>query len=268
MRIALVVLMVAGLFPLVLALVAHRRTSLFHALVWTLIAWVSWGLTLAFADPADSDFAPARYWALCLTGCAGIAVLGARRPQVFAWNFVVLGLLAVMIWPLVETLVIGTPPVAGLRIAFLAGTVAVAALNYLPTRFGPAALVLLVACAGELVLLVAPTSLPRIGDATIFDALLAIVPWLGWGCLRTQPAEGSDFDRLWLRFRDSWGFMWSQRVREQFNHAAQNAGWAVRLSWRGLVEEKQTPTALPADQEKLVELLWATLQRFVETEEG
>ena len=57
-------------------------------------------------------------------------------------------------------------------------------------------------------------------------------------------------------------------MREQFNNAAQNAGWPVKLSWWGLVEEMQTPAELPADQEKIVETLRATLQRFVETDQG
>jgi hypothetical protein len=38
-----------------------------------------------------------RYLALCLTGCVGVAVLGARRPGVGAWDFVLLGLLAVLL---------------------------------------------------------------------------------------------------------------------------------------------------------------------------
>ena len=90
-----------------------------------------------------------RYCALCMTGCAGIAVLGARRPHVFAWNFVVLGLFAVMVLPLIETQIIGTHPVDTLRILFMGGTIAVGILNYLPTRSAPAAFLLLVASVGE-----------------------------------------------------------------------------------------------------------------------
>jgi hypothetical protein len=68
---------------------------------------------------------------------------------------------------------------------------------------------------------------------------------------------------LWISFRDCWGLVWSQRVREQFNHAAEHAGWPIRLSWRGLTQEENTPASPPADEEKSVATLRATLQRFL-----
>src|SRR5207302_10000421 len=125
MPMVLTALNFAGLVPLGLALRANRRTSLAYALAWTLSAWLSWGLAFALADPEGVGMAAGRYCALGLTGCAGIAVLGARRPHVFAWNFVVLGLFAVMVLPLIETAIIGTRSLDGLRIFFLAGTIAV-----------------------------------------------------------------------------------------------------------------------------------------------
>src|SRR5437867_2465891 len=69
--------------PLAVAAWANRRTSLLHTIFWTWLAWLVWGLALSAADRRLD------YVALCLTGCAGIAVFGARRPGVAAWNFVV-----------------------------------------------------------------------------------------------------------------------------------------------------------------------------------
>jgi hypothetical protein len=221
-----------------------------HALAWTLSAWLSWTLVFALAEGTEG-----RFFALGLTGCAGVAVLGARRPQVFAWNFVVLGLLVVMMLPLFEAQVLGTHSADGLRIIFMAGAIVVGILNYLPTRLSPAAFLLLCAAAGEITLMY----LPDLGNTLYLDLLLTAVPWLAWMCLRPTSAERSEFDRLWLGFRDRWGLVWGQRVREQFNQAAQNAGWPVTLSWRGLTQE----TDEPVDQEKLVEMLRAVLQRFL-----
>src|SRR5205823_3045479 len=85
---------------------------------------------------------PWRYLALCLTGAAGVAVLGARRPHAGAWNLVVLGLLAIMLLPLGEHLVVGTPPLDGLRAFFLAATLTVGILNYVPTAVAIPALLL------------------------------------------------------------------------------------------------------------------------------
>jgi hypothetical protein len=224
---------------------------LLHALIWALVAWLAWACAFLMEGTNDSGLDPIRYCALCLTGCAGVAVLGARRPVYIAWNLVVLFLFAVMVWPLVETLLIGTHPVDVLRIVFMAATIAVGILNYLPTSLGPAALVLLVACAGEITHLYLPDQL---GDVRLFDFALTLTPWLAWLGWR-RGSDATEFDRRWLAFRDAWGLVWSQRVREQFNNAAHNT---AHLAWRGL------RGAEAQDQDKLLELLHATLQRFVD----
>jgi hypothetical protein len=257
MRFVFAGLIAAGVVPLLLAWRSRRATSLAHALVWAIVAWLSWGLAFLLGDTEIAGLDPGRYCALCLTGCAGVAVLGARRPHVLAWNFVVLGLFAVMVLPLLETLFIGTHPVDPLRIFFMAATIAVGILNYLPTRLAPAALLLAIACAGEIVLLFAPAWLPGEAEAMIVAGLLTAVPWIAWSCLRKCRAELSATDRLWLDFRDAWGLLWSQRVREQFNRAADNAGWPVTLTWSGLRGAEKM------DAERLLETLRAILQRFV-----
>ncbi len=262
MRIVLVLLILVGLIPLGLAWRANRATSLAHALTWSVIAWLSWAVAFLLDDPAQTALAPGRFCALALTSCAGVAVLGARRPHVFAWNFVVLGLFAVMVLPMVETLFIGTHPIDPLRIFFLAATLAVVILNYLPTRLGPGALLLLFVGAGELILLYAPEWFAGFEPALMFDGLLTAIPWLTWLCVRQRGRERSEFDRLWLMFRDRWGLVWGQRVREQFNHAAENTGWPVKLYWQGLRREDATALT-PSDQDKIVATLRAALQRFL-----
>lgn len=244
-------LVLVGLVPLIAAWRAHRADSLAHAVLWAIAAWLVWGITFL----ADDD-AVGRYIALSLTGCAGIAVLGARRPHVGAWNFVVLGLFAVMILPLTEALLIGTRSADTLRIFFMAATIAVGVLNYLPTRFAPAALCLAGACAGHMLLLFAPAWLPE--NALFLPALLLIaVPWVGWACVRGRKAKLRPIDRLWLDFRDGWGVLWAQRVREQFNRALASAGSSATLRWSGIIglEEGEEMLAL--------ETLRAILQRFV-----
>lgn len=252
----------AGTFPFLLALWYHRHTSLFHAMLWALIAWWSWGVAF-WLDPTAGLLQPARYCALCLTGCAGVAVLGARRPHVFAWNFVVLGLFAVMLLPLVEAYVIGTRSLDVLRVVFLAGTLAVGIVNYLPTRFGPVALWVILAGAGQIVRVCAPHWLPGMGETIVFDVVLLKQPWLAWYCLLNVDGRRFPFHLLWRRFRDSWGLVWGQRAREQFNRAAENAGWPVRLAWDGLTQQKDTPAPTPANHEKYEEALRAVLQRFL-----
>src|SRR5262249_20953916 len=107
-----------GAFPLVRAWRANRRASPGHALGRAVAAWAAGGglMRLAAASGPVPGLTPARYLALCLTACAGVAVFGARRPGVAAWNFVLLGLLAVLLLPLAEGLVLGAQTLDGLRL--------------------------------------------------------------------------------------------------------------------------------------------------------
>jgi hypothetical protein len=251
--------MAAGLGPFVMALRANRGTSLLYAVIWALIAWIGWGVVFLAGDLDHTAMEPARYCALCLTGCAGIAVLGARRPHVFAWNFVVLGLLSVMLLPLVETWFIGTRSFDGLRIAFLAATLAITGVNYLPTRSGIAALAMLILSAGELVLLYAPEWISGFEAQMVLDAAITMLPWLAYFRWRRTKSL-SEADTLWLDFRDGWGLVWGQRVRDQFNSAAENAKLPVRLAWSGIENESD----LTVDQAKVLATMRAVLQRFIE----
>src|SRR2546427_9124 len=100
MQIVCWLILLSAAFPLGWAWQANRRTSLIQAIHWALIAWAAW--CVAFALASRSSFqavAAGTYLALSLTGCAAIAVLGARRPGVGAWNFVVAALLAVDVMP-------------------------------------------------------------------------------------------------------------------------------------------------------------------------
>src|SRR5687767_287481 len=92
----------AGTVPLLKAWRANRNTTLVHSLCWAAAAWVAWGAALVWGDESPGED-PLRLLALFLTGAAGAAVFGARRPIVGAWNFVVLGLLCVLLLPLAET---------------------------------------------------------------------------------------------------------------------------------------------------------------------
>ena len=68
-------LFLVGLYPLLRAWWANRRTSLLQGLNWMLAAWLAWILTVLFSEPSGtSPLDATRYLALCLTGCAGVAV--------------------------------------------------------------------------------------------------------------------------------------------------------------------------------------------------
>jgi hypothetical protein len=264
MLLALLPLFLAGFYPLARAWWDNRDTTLLHALNWVITAWVAWMFSLVFAD-ADSGgtrLEPSRYLALCLTGCAAIAVLGARRPHVVAWNFVVLGLLAVMLLPLIEGLVARVASLDAVRTFFLGSTLAVGILNYLPTRLALAAVLLGLGCGTHMALLITPAAFPAGFPATWIAYLaVALVPWIALASWLRQPPAPHELDRLWLAFRNRYGLLWAQRVREQFNRSALNAGWPFYLAWAGL---RRLVISGPDDvkPEELLNTLHALLKRF------
>src|SRR5205814_571196 len=130
-------------------------------------------------------------------------------------------------------------------------------VNYLPTRLGVGAAVLLMACGLTLAQLHRPD--PRLGRIAV--ALAAGAPWLAWGVTHWRKSNPGTCDKLWRGFRDRFGFLWAQRVREQLNNAARNASLAVELSWTGLCRPGGT-TPSPEEQTAARGLLAALVQRF------
>lgn len=256
MAILAAMLMLTGVYPLARALRANRSTTLRQPLLWALLAWsawvgVAWGRVLRWGEEQGL----AVYAALCLTGCAGIAVLGARRPGMAAWNFVVVGLLAVLFLPILNGM--GDLRLEPAQEVFLTVTLLVPLLNYLPTRLAFGVLFAAAGCGWEMARLLAWTSsttLPWLGLL-----LLAAAPWMAWAAVARRGATATAFDQLWLAYRDRFGFVWGQRMREQFNRAAHHAGWPVVLRWGGLHRTNDQSSPAPA---QLLELLRAVLKRF------
>jgi hypothetical protein len=237
-------LLFGGFYPLYRAWRGSAGTTLRHAVVWATLAWVGWcaavllnGLSL-------------RYLALCLTACAGVAVLGARRPGVAAWNVVVIGLLVALCRPFLEGL--GELRLERGHLVFLGVVLAAGLLNYLPTRQAPAVLVLGTWCGLNM------AEIHILG----LVVLPALAPWLALLCAPRRAPE--DFDALWRAHRDRFGFVWAQRLCEQFNRAAENAGWPVTLGWSGI---RQSGTGQIPDRERMLATLYALLTRF-RTEPG
>ena len=213
----------------------NRQTSLSHAVVWALLAWIAWIFTLPL-EPIGSEPGVFIYLALALTGCAGIAVLGARRPGLTMWNAVVAGLLLVELLPVAESLAkqrefqVDVP-----RLIILAGACFIALINYLPTRAFAGVLSLAIGCGCEWFRLKnahegAQRQLDALGRAALAATPAAIMLVRSGWPIRSK----HEFDRLWLTFRDRFGVVWGQRLREQFNQSAKHAKWDVALSWLGL----------------------------------
>jgi hypothetical protein len=242
---------------------ANKRTSLLHAAYWTAVAWSGWGLMFCtsvtgFANDALDEI---RYATLCLTAGVGIAVLGARRPHVAAWGFVVLGFLAVMLSPLVEHRMLGTPLLPGLRAWLLGGSLILTVLMYVPTRFGLAAILVGIGCLDVYLCLEFPDWYPRYRLADYALLGLSLAPWAGF--VRPAAHDLSEADELWLDFRDRYGLLWGLRFREQFNSSMLNVGVPVHLSWHGVRGGLCSPRLAEDQSEKVLETLRALRKRFM-----
>ncbi len=261
-RIGLLICWVTGIYPLGRAWQALRQSSLGPTMIWTFLAWLTWGgLNLLNILFSREDLPGCRYSALCMTCCAGVAVLGARRPGVEAWNFVVVGLLVVMLLPLAEQWLVGEQALGWLRWSFLALTLAIMCLNYLPTCFWAATLVFAGGCAWEFLLLL---DRPLVEDFGTYwgIVLLACVPWVGFWGWQSRKKPVLEFDVLWLNFRNRIGVIWAQRIRDQFNRAAANAQWNVQLDWQGLHPSSGQSLPAPSTLAEITDTLRAMLKRF------
>jgi hypothetical protein len=229
-----------GFYPLFVAWRSSAGSTIRHALGWAVAAWACWCVGVS---------PEGRYVALCLAACAGVAVLGARRPGVGAWHFVVVGLLVTLLLPLLMGL--GELRLQREQVWFLGAVLLVVVANYLPTRlFLPSAL-LLAWCALELAVVAGARE-----PSAIDPLLLLAVPWGAW--LVRPPAGLSPVDRAWWLFRHRFGFLWAERMRDQFNRAADNANLGATLGRGGLVGSMPDEET----QKRAETLLAALLGRF------
>jgi hypothetical protein len=271
MQYACLLVWLTGIYPLGRAWQANRQTSLLQAVYWAIAAWAAWGFAIASTVnwPLLSATASCHV-ALSLTGCAVVAVLGARRPGASAWNFVVAALFAVDLLALAESqLTAGILQLNSYRLICLAAPLGVGVLNYLPTGLAPAAVALLLGCALEMASLAVSAPMDQAHHLAPEMGWIALVctPWIAFASLRAIRTPASEFDRIWVGFRNRVGFVWAQRLREQFNRSAANAGWPVVLRWQGL---RLLPGSLPPEpstQTAMLTTLRALLKRFGTDEE-
>lgn len=221
-----------------------RGTTLVAPWCWGLLSLLAVGGTeVALASTADGP--PAAWWsharfaAAATTFCPTVALLGAKRPQSRAWQFIVASLWIVVVLPSGEALLYVPDRPLDLHDArrwFLLILIAVGSLNGLPTRFWPSVglftLAQLWLLRDHLPLVRLPSlgfeaSLPGLTAAVVAVMLVVI----GWP--RAKRAA-SAFDRMWYDFRDAYGAMWALRVAERLNAVATTRRWNLTLGWNGL----------------------------------
>ena len=248
MSIWLILLIASGIVPLARAIWANRRTTLLHALAWGVVAWAAW-LWLAITGTSTAG-----YFASSLTACAGVAVLGARRPGVGAWNMVVAGLLATLLIPLGQEFLTGNSWLSGqLWYLFRAAVLIVTIMNYAASRAMLGAFALSVACVFESI---AKGDYAYYFNFAVFLAGMSL--WLAWVPPFWRDRSSNQCDRIWHGFQDRFGAIWALRMKEQFNLAAKNGDIPIVLTLDGLI-------GISPDEDDRVaahEILVALMKRF------
>jgi hypothetical protein len=157
---------------------------------------------------------------------------------------------------------------------FYALLVVAGVTNYLPTRYGPAALWLAPGFVLEyLGLERGDWPLERRGLVwAVFPWTLMAAVWFAFALAqrRRHTRDRSSLERLWFWFRDHWGVVWALRVQEWFNRAAEVARWPVRLNWFGLVPLTSDAAVPEAATTRLKSLIhrFATAERLDQEEAG
>jgi hypothetical protein len=214
-------------------------------------------ILVSWADLVESQAELLRYATAVFAFTPTMALLGAKRPQNVAWQFVVITLWCVLALPSFELWMRGRGEVLVLDVVrswFLVVMIAVGAVNHLPTRFALAAAQVAVA------------------QAVLFWPLLPFVAssegrpptWIACGFFLTaaltahqaahfahrhapvrengQPMPG--WSRVWHEFRDWYGTVWGVRVMERVNASAAMHGWPIALDWNGFAFRETSQPAL------------------------
>jgi hypothetical protein len=268
--------LVVGLAVLAVQRGAIGQTTLVGAWWWTLAALVTWsGIELSAAlRLADASLvAPLQLAAITLSFCPVVALLGAKRPQHLAWNFVVLSLWAIAALPAAENLLLqrGREVVMDdARGWFLWMLILLGPINFLPTRFWLSSLLL---AGGHAIAL--SKYLPLMRRQVILEsgaaglALAAAALVAAWLVAPKQAPRASAYDRMWLDFRDSFGLLWGLRVQERVNAVAQQEHWGLELTWGGfqMPGSAEALSEIPATIEPALRTsLKGLLRRFVSNE--
>jgi hypothetical protein len=275
----LVVVLCSAIGPWRLAWKFARGTALRPALFWLAM---SMGLAavaqaVALLEPLSLGRPGAgrlTYLAILALLAALVSVLNARAPGGKVWAGLMVVLVVVFLIPWLEDQR-RLRPLQGLTsphldapwTIFYLFLVVVAATNYLPTRYGLAAIALGVVFLLEYLGLTRP-DWPA-------ETRAALWSWVAWtfacslaiarSSAKRAPESRVSCERLWYWFRDHWGVVWALRVQERFNRSAELARWPVRLTWFGLVPTAPLETdAPPPDSAEFEAAFRGLIRRFAQ----
>ncbi|NOZ39526.1 MAG: hypothetical protein GXP24_04790 [Planctomycetes bacterium] len=244
-----------------------RATTLAAPCLWAALSASCLALSAIIEPKLEGIGLSAFHFAIAATTvCPLVAVLGAKRPQDRGWQWVVLTLWIVLVWPAAQAVMLP----AGIRLElfvawklFLWGLIALGLINFLPTRNWRAAILV---AAGQIVLLrehlwlgesLSPAWDQLVGVGCLLSATTLV------SCRRPEATDRlSSFSEQWKSFRDRYGTFWALRILGRVNQTAELRDWPLRLHWSGFETQKnQQPTETQLAE--LGQALATLLRRFV-----
>jgi hypothetical protein len=275
-----ILVILSAVHPWGKAWAAARGTALRPALVWGRLAFSCLMLAtmLAVYEPLASGRSlqgRLTYIAVLAFLAAFISVFNARTPGQRVWAWLMVMLVAVFLIPWLEApgrlrsagglapLHLEAPWTLFYLVLVLAGV-----SNYLPTRFGVAAVGFALGFLLEFLGLTRP-DWPQASRAILWcwvSWVFAASLWIArWSAYRA-PSARLRLERQWFWFRDAWGVVWALRIAERFNREAGLRQWPMRLEWFGLMStvEPSEGTLAEFPSEEAEATLRGLLRRFVE----
>lgn len=212
---------------------------------------------------------PWEYMAAISTFCPLMALLGAKRPQHTAWQWVVCSLWVILCLPAFEWWLFhqGHPREMHMARCFFLGVLIVVGVgNMLFTRYAPAAILF---GLGQLSLIgpfvadlpnAAAASAPVLGRLLLLAAGLTTLLASRGAAVPTWP-----LNRVWVDFRDAYGAVWALRQMDRLNATSRQQGWNVVLTWQGFEgPDGESVNHLSSEsQAELLDAFRALLTRFV-----
>lgn len=250
-------------------------TTLRAPLLWSVVVWGLLG-ALLLAKARRTSYAD------YLCGVAPVlpilSLLGAKRPQNGAWQFIVFTLLGVLLLPALRGWALGesSPQVHTLYSWLIAAHLLLGVGNYVLTRHWVATCfyaVGAVTLAGSYL----PIALPTAGERKSFAVVYFFAAMVAALVVERRSMHAAcGLQRLWRDFRNTYGAVWTLRLAERINSTAKLRGWPVELTWRGIRVEGASPsptcddadlaTLAPDVRHRIERELRSYLRRFVSHE--
>ena len=257
------------------------NTTLMAPWIWAIAASIAvFSVTLfvnAVDNIADAGAPLLHYLAAIATCCPVVALLGAKKPQSRAWQWIVGALWIVLSLPAITAITFThtTLQLGGVWTSLLWILILLPVGNYLSTRyFFPA----LLAATAQIFLFVDCGSISLWGAASLVSEysvvsptatalFLALFATLTAGYMTPKQSHlfkgGDQTTNLWMEFSQLYGLLWSRRVADRAEKLLDQSGIPIRVGPSHFYAQKKDGTRQPILGDELPPEVAVTLKNLL-----